>query len=187
MPTFPAAYRSGCTSPGARVMVWLITLISSATPKTISEVEESCTTSPLRVHRIPSCCGSGTSSAVTSTGPIGRKPSIAFPRVHCPPERCRSRADRSLAHSSRRRARAHRPRTSGWPPPDHHAELGLPVRLRRCGRDRDPGAVADHRVRELREQHRLGRDRFPCLGGVVAVVQTDADDLAGAGTGREGE
>ena len=35
----------------------------------------------------------------------------------------------------------------------------------------------DHRVGRLGEQDRLGRHRLPGLGGVVAVVEADAEDL----------
>ena len=70
---------------------------SSATPNTISAVFESCTVSPFTRVRRPSACGSGNSSAVTITGPIGQNVSRLLPRTHCPSPNCRSRAETSLA------------------------------------------------------------------------------------------
>jgi hypothetical protein len=65
-------------------------------PKMRFAVVESCIVSPFKIARIPSECGSPTSAAGTS-GPTGQKVSGDFPRVHCPSENCRSRADTSFA------------------------------------------------------------------------------------------
>ena len=51
-----------------------------ATPKIISLVLEFCTTWPFSTQRMASACGSGISSAVTSAGPIGQKPSSVLPK-----------------------------------------------------------------------------------------------------------
>jgi hypothetical protein len=62
---------------------------------------------------------------------------------------------------------------------DDDAELGLVVDLGRLGRQHDGIAVADQRVGPLREQQRRLREVLAALGRVVAVVEPDADDLAG--------
>ncbi len=70
----------------------------SATPKTMFAVVDSCITSPFRIARIGSACGSGTSSRGTSRGPTGQNVSSDLPRTHCPSENCRSRPETSFAH-----------------------------------------------------------------------------------------
>ena len=67
------------------------------------------------------------------------------------------------------------------PAADDDAQLDLPVGFRRAARDADVVVRADQRVRRLGEQDRLIRDRRPGLGGVVAVVQADAQDLVRPG------
>jgi len=70
----------------------------SATPKIMSAVEDSCMVSPLRSSHSGRACGSGTSSAVTSQGPMGQKPGADLPLTHCPPRSfCQSRSDRSFS------------------------------------------------------------------------------------------
>ena len=83
-------------SPGSNVIVRLMNATRGATPKIIRPVDESCRTSPLTRHLIPSACGSGISSVVTSQGPHGRNVSTALPSIHCDERNCRSRADTSF-------------------------------------------------------------------------------------------
>jgi hypothetical protein len=104
------------TSPGSRVTSALMMEISSATPKSRSEVLPSCIwngfalgPSAARVthDRTASPRPSPSSSAVTSTGPSGRNVSEPLARSHWPspfsPDRsafawpCQSRAVTSLA------------------------------------------------------------------------------------------
>ena len=63
---------------------------------------------------------------------------------------------------------------------DDDAELGLVVAFRDDGRDDDRLARADERVRPLGEEEGLRGDLHALLLRVVAVVETDADDLPGA-------
>src|SRR5690606_40967574 len=67
---------------------------------------------------------------------------------------------------------------------DDDAELYLPVGL--GGAARDPHVVvrADQGVGRLGEQDRLAGDGLSGFGGVVAVVQPDAQDLVRAGDRR---
>src|SRR5690606_26203776 len=67
---------------------------------------------------------------------------------------------------------------------DDDAELHLPVGLGGPARDAHVVVRADERVRRLGEQDRLVRHRLPGLGGVVAVVEPDAQDLVRPGDGR---
>ena len=69
----------------------------SSIPKIRFAVVESWSTSPLTIARMRRSCGSGTSAAGTSTGPTGQNVSGDLPRVHCPSENWRSRAETSLA------------------------------------------------------------------------------------------
>ena len=78
----PAGVPVAIRSPGSSVIVWVMYAIRSATPKTMFAVVESCIGSPLRIARIESACGSGTSSRGTSRGPTGQKVSGDLPRVH---------------------------------------------------------------------------------------------------------
>ena len=94
----PGGVPVAITSPGSRLIVRVTNAISSATPKIICAVDESCTVSPPTSHRIRSVCGSGISSVVTSHGPMGRNPSIALPSSHWEDRNCRSRAETSLTH-----------------------------------------------------------------------------------------
>src|SRR3954453_15588080 len=81
------------TSPASRVKLWLQKLISSATPKIISLVLESCMTSPFTRVISLRFCGS---SSWTSSGQSGQNVSRLFARTHWPSANCRSRADTSL-------------------------------------------------------------------------------------------
>src|SRR5262249_62171441 len=62
---------------------------------------------------------------------------------------------------------------------DHDTELDFPVELIRAAWSQDRLARIQDRVRPLREDRRLLRDRLVGLLGVVAVVEPDADELAG--------
>src|SRR4029453_7909666 len=84
-------------SPGSRRTYCDRSRISSATPKTMSEVFESCRGSPFTNERSPRSCGS-TSSAGISAGPSGLKVSQLLPFPHWPPDPsiCRARSDTSF-------------------------------------------------------------------------------------------
>ncbi len=69
-------------------------------------------------------------------------------------------------------------------PPDDDGELDLPVRLAAAARHEHRVIGPDDGVGGLEEQDRLGGDLRPRLGGVVVVVQPDADDLADPAEGR---
>ena len=92
----PRRPRPGCpvvmTSPGSRVNEAEIQAMSSATPNTMSAVRPSWRSSSLTHVRMPSACGSGTSSAVVIHGPEGAIVSPPFARIHCGSSRWRSRA-----------------------------------------------------------------------------------------------
>ncbi len=60
---------------------------------------------------------------------------------------------------------------------DHERELRLPVRLGLLGRHDDRVTRPDDGARQLGEDERRRRDRGAALGGVVGVVQSDADEL----------
>ena len=92
----PAGVPVMIRSPGSSVIACETNAITSATPKIMFEVFESCIVSPFRIARIGSACGSGTSLAGTRS-PTGRKVSSDFPRTHCPSENCRSRPETSFA------------------------------------------------------------------------------------------
>jgi hypothetical protein len=62
----------------------------------MSDVDADWSTSPPTLTSSDSAWGSGTSSAVTSAGPIGANPSKLLPRVHCEVRCCQSRALTSL-------------------------------------------------------------------------------------------
>ncbi len=85
------------TSPGSRVMAREMKLTMCATGKIISRVCDACRVSPLTRQPMASCCGSGTSSVVTTTGPSGQNVSAALPRIHCLSLFWTSRAVTSLA------------------------------------------------------------------------------------------
>ena len=80
------------TSPGSRVSEREIQAMSSATPKTMSAVRPSWRSSSLTQVRMPSACGSGTSSAVVIHGPKGPNVSPPLARIHWGSSRWRSRA-----------------------------------------------------------------------------------------------
>ena len=73
------------TVPGSRVVLSLRNAMSVGTSKIMSEVVQSCTTSPLSTVRIVRSLGFGMSSFVTSAGPSGQNVSNDLPRFHCEP------------------------------------------------------------------------------------------------------
>ena len=70
-------------------------------------------------------------------------------------------------------------------PADHDHQLGLVIHLLAHPGQDDPVKVADQGGRILAEEDRLRRDRHAALGGVIAVVQSDTDDLARVGHGSK--
>ena len=91
----PVGVPVSSTSPGSSVIPRATKAMSSATVNSISFVEESCRSSSLTHERIASACGSLTSSAVVSHGPMGQKVSKLFER-----ESWRSATWQSLALTS---------------------------------------------------------------------------------------
>ena len=67
-----------------------------ATERTICAVEASCIVRPSRTVQMCRSCGSGISSAVTTNGPVGVKPSNDLQRDHWASEYWMSRAVMSL-------------------------------------------------------------------------------------------
>ena len=67
---------------------------------------------------------------------------------------------------------------------DHDGELGLGVDVLDPGTDDDDRQRAGERTRGLRKEERDRRRLLLLLEGVIAVVQAEADDLAGALDGR---
>src|SRR5262249_9065846 len=67
---------------------------------------------------------------------------------------------------------------------DHDDEFRLVIDLLGDLRDLDRVAVGDEGVGELAEHDGFGGDGLAALDGVVAVVEADAEDLAGGGDGR---
>ncbi len=61
---------------------------------------------------------------------------------------------------------------------DDDAQLDFPVGLQRVLGQIDIVVGADDGAGRLHEQDRLGRDRRAGLGGVVGIVEADADELA---------
>jgi hypothetical protein len=84
------------TSPGSSVIVRDAKATTVATSKIISAVVESCHVSPLTDDHRRRAWGSSISSVVTTTGPIGAKPSEPLARSHWRSSRCRSRMVMSL-------------------------------------------------------------------------------------------
>ena len=166
-------------SPGSSVIPCEMNAITSATPNTMFAVFESCITSPFRIARMPSDCGSGTSLAGTSS-PTGRNVSSDLPRTHWPSANCRSRPgdvvrDDVAAHVGERVLDRDAARTLA----DHDAELGFVVDVLRDRRDPDCVAGGDQGVRPLgKEQRPLGQGDA-LLVRVIAVVEADADDFLG--------
>ena len=68
-------------------------------------------------------------------------------------------------------------------PADHDTQLDLPVGFGRPARDADVIIRADECVRRLGEQDRFVGDRRARLGGVIAAIQADTQDLVGPGNG----
>src|SRR6266487_195951 len=95
MPT-PGGVPVAMTSPGSRVNDAEHQLIRWLTGKYMSAVEADWVGEPLMMHWILRPFGSGISSAVTSTGPIGQNVSSDLARTHWPSAACRSRAETSL-------------------------------------------------------------------------------------------
>ena len=137
---------------------------------------------------MPRLCGSGTSSGVTSSGPdrgervegLAGHPLLAR-LVELPVARRDVVADRVAADVLERLL----PGMCLPASADHHHQLGLVVDLVAHRGQDDRTAVADQGGRILAEEDRLGRRRHAALGGVVAIVQSDADDLARVGHGRQ--
>ncbi|MNL82726.1 hypothetical protein D3C87_2101740 [compost metagenome] len=68
-----------------------------ATSKIMRAVVPACMRSPLTSSHIDRACGSGTSSFVTSQGPVGQKFGKLLPFTHCPPRSiCQARSETSL-------------------------------------------------------------------------------------------
>src|SRR5207249_4649723 len=88
----PAGVPVARMSAGSRVSPAERTARSVATSKIIWPVVASCRIWPFTRSRIPSPWGSGISSAVARTGPMGQKVSRDFPLNHCWWVFCRSRA-----------------------------------------------------------------------------------------------
>lgn len=61
--------------------------------------------------------------------------------------------------------------------PDDHGQLGLEIIAMIGKRDLDLGAVGDERRRGLEPEERFLRQRHPGLPGMIAVIQTDRDNL----------
>ena len=81
----------------------------------------------------------------------------------------------------------HRPIAGDVPPPlaDDDHQLGLVIDLgAHLGQD-DLGPRADQGRCVFAEDDRLGGDRHAALGGVVAIVQAQADDLGRVGDRRQ--
>ena len=96
MPT-PGGVPVKIRSPGSSVTTCDRYASSAGTPKMNSFVDEFCIVWPLSRSWILRLCGSVTSSAVTSTGPVGANVSNVLPMVHCfsSPLNCQSRAETS--------------------------------------------------------------------------------------------
>ena len=119
------------------------------------------------------------SKPATIAGPTGQNVSKDFERANCLSFFWRSRAVTSLAQQTP--ASASSQRSCGQRLiffADDERELALVVHPLRLGRQHDVAAADDERRRRLEEEHRLvlGRDASE-LGGVVAVVLSDRDDL----------
>ena len=71
--------------PGLSVMLHESHSMIAATPYIMSEVFSSCWSSPLTCAVTRRVCGSGISSGVTKTPPIGQCVSKDLPLIHCPP------------------------------------------------------------------------------------------------------
>ncbi len=89
----PAGVPVRITVPGSSVRSDERNSTSAGTAKTISEVEESCITSPFSVAVSRRSEGS---RSVAMHGPRGQKLSKLLARTHCRPRRCQSRAETSL-------------------------------------------------------------------------------------------
>ena len=62
---------------------------------------------------------------------------------------------------------------------DHHGEFDFPIGLLRGFRDGQAVVRAGDRGGRFEKKDRLGRDGHIAFPGMVAVVETNADDLAG--------
>ena len=90
-------YGQMSTTQGASSQTSMGKMDQSSVEKIISSVFEFWRNSPLTQHFKFKFCGFGTSSAVTSTGPVGAKVSNVLPTIHCLPSflSCQSRAETS--------------------------------------------------------------------------------------------
>src|SRR3989442_38196 len=136
----PSGVPVAITSPGSSVKPCESTAMHSSTGKIILEVWLDWRVSPFTRIAMASVCGSGISSAGTSTGPLGQNVSGGLPLNPWPGSFCRSRAVTSVA--------------MGQPKTWSHA-VALEERLavgERLARGAEPvGAAADQL------EHRLGK------------------------------
>ena len=168
------------TSPGSSVKPREQNASSSATPKTISVVDESCTISPFTRVRSASACGSGISSAVTTTGPSGQKLSKLLPRTHWPSR------ELDVARGDVVGDRVAEDVVERVPPPTRRMRRPTTTASSTSQSTREVSAAsssigsrrADHARRELREHERPLRALDARLADVVEVVEPDRDDLA---------
>src|SRR4029079_6382443 len=93
----PAGVPVVISSPGSSLKYWLQLLTICATEKIMSDVFSFWRISPLTVVVTCNDWGSPTSSAETSTGPLGKNLSGVLPSNHWLVRVCRSRTLRSLA------------------------------------------------------------------------------------------
>ena len=68
--------------------------------------------------------------------------------------------------------------------PDDERQFHLPVGLLRAARDQHVIIRPDDGRGGFHEDHRFGRHRRPAFGGVIGIVQPDADEFAGARDAR---
>src|SRR5712691_5730009 len=92
----PAGVPVETTSPGSSVTIAVRNSIRRAGGKIMSEVGDDCICSPFRYDETRTCCGSGISSGVTTSGPIGEKVSTPLPSVIWWSLNWMSRADTSF-------------------------------------------------------------------------------------------
>ncbi len=165
------------TSPGSSVNECEQKLISSATPKIISLVLESCMTSPLTRVCSLRFCGSSSSTTLRAERAERVQALGAHPLAVGELQVARGDVvgDRVAAHVLERVGLGHVARRLA----DDRRELDLPVHaLGELARDPDLLAVVDQRRRELAEHERLLRRLGPRLAHVVHVVEPDRHDLA---------
>ena len=125
------------------------------------------------------------SSAVSRNGPSGVVASNVLPCSHSGVLRWKSRAEMSFATAKPAMAAAASSAVARVTRlSDHDGELGLPVHRLGAGRQDDGIVGADQGIRKFREKRGMGRQFPPHFQDVLAVVQTDTDDLSGCGDQR---